>query len=58
MVGYEGVGRTSQKQRTRKALKDVATELIAAGKQPTVAEVAEGAQISKSTAYRYFPPRS
>lgn len=32
-----------------------ATELIAAGEQPTVLQVAEAAGISKSTAYRYFP---
>ena len=55
MPGYETVGRTSQKLRTRNALKAAATELIAAGDHPTVAEVAEAAGISKSTAYRYFP---
>lgn len=55
MSGYESVGRTSQKMRTRNTLKAAASELIAAGQQPTVAEVAEAAGISKSTAYRYFP---
>jgi len=55
LPGYETVGRTSQKLRTRNALKAAATELIAAGDHPTVAEVAEAAGISKSTAYRYFP---
>lgn len=55
MSGYETVGRTNQKLRTRRALKSAATELIAAGEQPTVAEVAERAGISKSTAYRYYP---
>jgi len=52
---YEQSGRTSQKVRTRNALKAAAMELVAAGRQPTVAEVAEAAGISKSTAYRYFP---
>ena len=55
MLGYETVGRTGQKLRTRNALKTAASELIAAGEQPTVAEVAEKAGISKSTAYRYYP---
>ena len=55
MVGYETSGRSSQKLRTRDALKAAATELIAAGEQPTVAEVATAANISRSTAYRYFP---
>ena len=55
MVAYESVGRTGQKLRTRNALKAAAVELIEEGKQPTVAEVAEAAGISRSTAYRYFP---
>ncbi len=55
MTGYETRGRTAQKLRTRNALKAAATELIAAGEQPTVLQVAESAGISKSTAYRYFP---
>ena len=55
MLGYETVGRTAQKLRTRNALKNAASELIAAGEQPTVAEVADKAGISKSTAYRYYP---
>jgi AcrR family transcriptional regulator len=55
LPGYETVGRTGQKLRTRNALKAAAAELIAAGRQPAVADVAEAAGISKSTAYRYFP---
>ena len=57
LPGYETVGRTGQKLRTRNALKAAATELIAAGQQPTVNQVADTAGISKSTAYRYFPSR-
>jgi len=52
---YEATGRTNQKRRTRQALIDKATELVREGHTPTVAEVAEAALISKSTAYRYFP---
>lgn len=55
MFEYERVGRTGQKMRTRNALKAAASELIGTGEQPTVAEVAELAGISRSTAYRYFP---
>ena len=55
MSTYEETGRTQQKQRTRRALVEKATELVRQGRTPTVAEVAEAALISKSTAYRYFP---
>lgn len=55
MSTYEETGRAHQKQRTRRALIEKATELVRQGRTPTVAEVAEAALISKSTAYRYFP---
>ena len=55
MTIYEATGRTNQKKRTRQALIAKATELVRQGLTPTVAEVAEAALISKSTAYRYFP---
>jgi AcrR family transcriptional regulator len=55
MDTYESTGRTNQKLRTRAALVDTATRLVRQGKTPSVAEVAEAALISKSTAYRYFP---
>jgi len=47
--------RLSQKRRTRTALLHAARDLIAAGKTPSVVEVAEAAQVSTATAYRYFP---
>ena len=47
-------GRINQKLRTRQALIDAATELVAMGASPTLAEVAERALVSKTTAYRYF----
>lgn len=50
-----GTGRVNQKLRTRQALLDAAAELVTAGATPTLAEVAEHARVSKTTAYRYFP---
>jgi AcrR family transcriptional regulator len=41
--------------RTRRDLLLTAGRLIAEGKQPTVAEVADAADVSRRTAYRYFP---
>ncbi len=52
---YELTGRTGQKQRTRQALVTAARGLVADGRTPTVEEAAEGAGISRTTAYRYFP---
>jgi len=52
--GHAGFGRTQQKQRTRAALKAAAAELIEQGHRPTVEQVADTAQVSRSTAYRYF----
>jgi AcrR family transcriptional regulator len=48
-------GRERQKNRTRRALVAAAAELVREGASPTVAEVAEAAEISRATAYRYFP---
>lgn len=47
--------RANQKERTRTALVDAATRLLRQGTQPTVAEAAELAKVSRATAYRYFP---
>jgi len=55
MSSYGSFGRLNQKRRTRAALMTAATELVRAGGMPTVAQVAEAALVSKSTAYRYFP---
>ena len=48
-------GRERQKGRTRKALLAAAVELLAAGQTPSITEVADAAEISRRTAYRYFP---
>jgi AcrR family transcriptional regulator len=49
------MSRDNQKRRTRKALVEAAGRLIAEGRRPSVAEVADAADISRRTAYRYFP---
>lgn len=47
--------RTNQKARTRQAIVRAAGALIARGEAPTLEQVAEEAQVSRATAYRYFP---
>jgi AcrR family transcriptional regulator len=47
--------RVQQKGRTRSALLAAAVKLVIAGGQPTVTEVADAAEVSRRTAYRYFP---
>ena len=55
MVVSRQDGRLNQKRRTRRALIEAASNLVRAGQQPSVAEAAESALVSKATAYRYFP---
>ena len=47
--------RVQQKGRTRSALLAAAVRLVTAGEQPSVADVADAAEVSRRTAYRYFP---
>ncbi len=54
-VSRQDDGRVNQKRRTRTALVQAAAALAREGRQPTVAEAAAAALISKATAYRYFP---
>ncbi len=55
-TAYEETGRARQKQRTRLSLVAAARDLVAlGGRPPTVAEAAEAASVSRTTAYRYFP---
>ena len=48
-------GRVNQKRRTRKAIVDAARAVMDRGETPTVAQAAEEALVSRTTAYRYFP---
>ena len=52
-----GAPRTRERQtrRTKRALLAAADELFGEGRVPTVAEVAERADVARATAYRYFP---
>lgn len=50
-----GDGRPAQRRRTRKAIVDAASELIAAGRTPSVDEVAQAAEVSRRTVYLHFP---
>jgi AcrR family transcriptional regulator len=47
--------RPAQRRRTRKAIVDAATALLAEGRTPSVAEVAAAADVSRRTVYLYFP---
>ncbi len=47
--------RDRQTRRTKRTLLAAADELFAEGRVPTVAEVAERADVARATAYRYFP---
>ncbi|MBZ9999491.1 MULTISPECIES: TetR/AcrR family transcriptional regulator [unclassified Mesorhizobium] len=44
--------------RTKRLMLETATRLMQAGATPSVSEVAEAAQVSRATAYRYFPSQA
>jgi AcrR family transcriptional regulator len=44
--------------RTRRLMLETATRLMQEGITPSVSEVAEAAQVSRATAYRYFPSQA
>ena len=48
-------GRVKQKRRMRVLLLHAAADLVAQGKAPSVTEVADAADVSRRTAFRYFP---
>jgi AcrR family transcriptional regulator len=54
-TSLEASGRVNQKHRTRTAIVAAAQEITARGELPTVAQAAEAALVSRTTAYRYFP---
>jgi AcrR family transcriptional regulator len=48
-------GRTAQRNRTRKLIVDTAIRLIEQGTTPSMAEIADVAEVSRRTLYMYFP---
>ena len=44
--------------RTRKLMLETAVALMQAGQTPSVSDVAEAAEVSRATAYRYFPSQA
>jgi AcrR family transcriptional regulator len=48
-------GRTAQRSRTRKAIVQAAGRLLGRGERPTLDDIAQEAEVSRATAYRYFP---
>ncbi|HZP28681.1 MAG TPA: TetR/AcrR family transcriptional regulator [Acidimicrobiia bacterium] len=52
---FETSGRVNQKRRTRAAIVAAARAIVERGDHPTVAQAAEEALVSRTTAYRYFP---
>ena len=55
MIPYQQTGRVRQKARTSESLIAAARALLSTGITPTVEAAAEQAQVSRATAYRYFP---
>src|SRR4051812_6656020 len=47
-------GRPAQRRRTRKAIIEATTALLAQGETPTVAGIADAADVSRRTVYLYF----
>jgi AcrR family transcriptional regulator len=54
-IPYESTGRVRQKARTRAAMVTATRDFLGEGVTPTVEQAAERADISRTTAYRYFP---
>ena len=50
--------RAGPRARMRKIMLDAAMRLMQDGQIPSVSDVAEAAQVSRATAYRYFPTQS
>lgn len=48
-------GREAQRRRTRKAIVEAAARLLRDGGDPSVAEIAAAADVSRRTVYMYFP---
>ncbi|HTQ91183.1 MAG TPA: TetR/AcrR family transcriptional regulator [Streptosporangiaceae bacterium] len=50
-----GPGRAAQRRRTRRAIVEATSRLLAAGADPSVNDIAAAADVSRRTIYTYFP---
>ncbi|MEX0405954.1 TetR/AcrR family transcriptional regulator [Aquibium sp. LZ166] len=57
-IDQEGDPERGPRARTRRLMLETATRLMQSGVTPSVSEVAEAAEVSRATAYRYFPSQS
>src|SRR2546429_10012154 len=48
-------GRVAQRRRTRRAIVDATMQLLSAGADPSVNDIAEAADVSRRTVYMHFP---
>jgi AcrR family transcriptional regulator len=51
----DSTGRVAQRRRTRKAIVDAATALLASGADPSIGDIATAADVSRRTIYTHFP---
>lgn len=56
--GLADVAERGPRARTRRLMLETATRLMQGGAIPSVTEVAEAAEVSRATAYRYFPSQA
>jgi AcrR family transcriptional regulator len=54
-TGDEDAGRVRQRRRTRAAIVNATADLLAAARTPSIAEIADAADVSRRTIYEYFP---
>jgi AcrR family transcriptional regulator len=54
-TGEGGAGRAAQRRRTRRAIVEATSRLMAAGADPSINEIAAAADVSRRTIYTYFP---
>ena len=57
-IDTEFRGETGPRVRMKRTLLEAATRLLQSGMVPSVTDVAEEAQVSRATAYRYFPTQA
>jgi AcrR family transcriptional regulator len=50
-----GPGRAAQRRRTRRAIVEATSQLLAAGADPSINDIAAAADVSRRTIYTYFP---